>query len=238
MSFPVLRLSLLQRRSVPFPTLLGWSCLVVLIAAPCLFWLLCGESYLSPTERRPGDILVVESWIGISGLRAAAAEFKLDGSSYLIATGGLNNERWSEKRFSYAEMARYELIRAGVPADRVIAAPAVEVDTQRTFEMAAATWRALNQMGRMNGAINVFTIGPHARRSRLVFTKVLRPDIKVGIVAWRPPSYESEPWWHSSERAGEFLKESACYFFELLLNSGRDSNSPVEAFGPPLAHKN
>jgi hypothetical protein len=200
-----------------------------LAVTPCLFWWFRGESFLSLTRRQPAEILVVEGWIGIEGMRAAAAEFKMDGAAGIVTTGGLSNERWSEKRYSYAEMSRYELIRAGVPPDKVIAAPAVEVEAQRTFQMAAAAWRTVQAKGPPPAAINVFTIGPHARRSRLVFAKVFQPGIKVGVISWRPPLYQTVPWWRSSERASDLLKETVGFLYEAMLNSGRRSNSPIKA---------
>jgi hypothetical protein len=108
----------------------------------------------------------------------------------------------------------------------------VQVETQRTFEMAAAAWRTVQANWPRTVTINVFTIGPHARRSRLVFGKVFRPGIKVGVVAWEPPRYKAEVWWHVSDRADALLKETACYFFEALLNSGRWSNSPANHAAP------
>jgi len=227
-----LPLALFQRRTIRCPTVLGWLILLTLAAAPCLFWWFRGESFLSLTERQPAEILVVEGWIGNEALKAAAVEFKQDGAGYIVTTGGLSNERWSEKRYGYAEMARYELTRAGVPADRIIAAPAVQVETQRTFEMAAAAWRTVQTKLPPPAAINVFTIGPHARRSRLVFAKVFGSGVKVGVVAWNPPIYQNEPWWYFSDRADEFLKETACYFLEAVFNSGRRSNSPADRAAP------
>jgi hypothetical protein len=41
------------------------------------------------------------------------------------------------------------------------------------------------------------------------------------VISWTPPSYASEPWWRSSERAGDLLKESVGFALEALLNSGR-----------------
>jgi hypothetical protein len=226
-----MHLALLKRRTIWCPTLLGWIYLVVAAGAPCLFWWFQGESFLSVTHRQPAEILVVEGWIGIEGLRAAAAEFKASGATRIVTTGGLSDEHWSEKRASYAEMARYELIRAGVPAAQIIAAPAVEVETQRTFQMAVAAWSALQAQQPSPTTINVFTAGPHARRSWLVFTKVFRPGIKVGIVSWTRAAYQNEPWWHSSERANEFMKETVAYIYETLLNCGRSSNSPLPKSG-------
>jgi hypothetical protein len=94
--------------------------------------------------------------------------------------------------------------------------------------MAVAAWRALQTKEIQPTSINVFTRSSHARRSRLVFAKVFGSGTKVGVISWTPPGYENEPWWRSSERAIDFLKETVGYPFELLLNSGRWSNAPTE----------
>ena len=228
-----MRPALLQRRTIWCPTLLGWICLIGLTAVPCLFWWFRGESFLSVTARQPAaEILVVEGWIGIEGMRAAAAEFKASDAIAIVTTGGLNDEHWSEKRSSYAEMARYELIRAGVPENRVFAATATQVETQRTFQMAVAAWRLLQGRQPLPASINVFTAGPHARRTRLVFAKVFQPGIRVGVVSWTRAAYQGEPWWHSSERANDLMKETVAYAYEALLNCGRGSNSPLPQDGP------
>jgi hypothetical protein len=196
------------------------------VAIPVVWWWTCGESFLSLTQRLPPEVLAVEGWIGYDGIRAAAVEFQRHGYQYVVATGGLTSERWDRDRFTYAEMAQNELIRSGVPPDRIIVAPANDNQTQRTYESALAAWRALQIRNIHPKTLNVFTWGPHARRSRLVFSKVARPDTNVGVIAWAPPGYQSAPWWHSSERARELLTETAGYLFEFLANSGRGFHSP------------
>jgi hypothetical protein len=44
-----------------------------------------------------------------------------------------------------------------------------------------------------------------------------------------PPEFQRERWWQSSERSREFLDEAVGYLYEILLNSGRRSNSPKQA---------
>ena len=221
-------LTLFHRRTLWFPTRLGWACILLALLAPCLLWWFAGESFLCVTDRQPGAVLVVEGWIGNEALRGAADEFRRSGAPLVVTTGGLSNERWSEKRYSYADMARYELIRAGVPADRILVAPTVHVETQRTFQMAAQARLIILEKAPETSAINVFTIGPHARRSRLVFEKVFPKGIKVGVVSWVPSTYANQRWWHSSDRADELLKETVCVVLEAALNSGRASNSVAE----------
>jgi hypothetical protein len=218
---------LVQRRTIWCPTLFGGFCAALVLAFPPVWWCLDGESFLSSTDRLPAEVLVVEGWIGRDGVRDAAKEFTRHGYSYVVATGGLTTgERWEEGGWSYAEGAQHELIRLGVPETRVIVATATDVERQRTFESAVAVAQALQIKGIHPKALNVFTWGPHARRSRLVFARVFRPDTNVGVVSWLPAPYGTAPWWQSSDRAKELITETAGYVYEAFFNSGRSSNSP------------
>jgi DUF218 domain-containing protein len=191
---------------------------------PLTWWSICGESFLSLTERLPAEILVVEGWVGRDGVRAAAAEFEEGGYQYVIATGGLSvASGWSEGGWSYAEGAHHELLRSGVPEDRIIVAPSGDAQSQRTYESAVAVRRALAARGIHPKALNVFTWGPHGRRSRLVFAKV--SGMEVGVIGWTPSGDQAVPWWRSSDRAKDLLVETAGYVYEVLLDSGRGFSS-------------
>jgi DUF218 domain len=213
---------LVQRRNLWCPTWLGMCCAIGLLVAPFIWWFFCGERFLCLTERLPAKVLVVEGWIGRDGMSAARNEFMGHGYDYIVAAGGLTSGRWGEEEpSSFADMAGAELIRLGIPKDRVILAPAKKTETRRTFESAAAVRPSLLARGIHPKVLNVFTLGPHARRSQSVFGKALSPEIEVGVIAWIPPDFEERPWWRSSERSREFLEETAGYLFEVLLNSGR-----------------
>jgi hypothetical protein len=58
----------------------------------------------------------------------------------------------------------------------------------------------------------------------------------VGVIGWCPLEFQKERWWQSSERSKEFWEESIGYLYEVLLNSGRSSNSPevINSIGGPL----
>jgi uncharacterized SAM-binding protein YcdF (DUF218 family) len=175
----------------------------------------------------PAEVLVVEGWIGRDGIRAARTEFDEHGYQYIVTSGGMTSGFWEDGLSNYAEMAAGELIRLGVPTDKIVVARATKTESHRTYESAAAVWRALEAKAIHPKTLNVFTFGPHAMRSALVFSKV-NSGADVGVVAWIPSDYAALPWWRSSDRARELLEETAGYLYEALLNSGRRSNSPVE----------
>lgn len=207
-----------------WPTLIGWLLVVAIFLLPVVLWFAKGEDFLAATQREPADILVVEAWIGYEGLHAAATEYFTHSYKYVIVTGGLTSERWSTQRWLYTDMARKEFVRAGVPAENIIVAPSKDTETQRTYACAVAVQDVLGSGHYRFGAMNLFTKGVHARRSRLIFERVLGSDHKLGIISWMPAKELNGPWWNSSERAQEFLKETVGWGFELLLNSGRASN--------------
>jgi hypothetical protein len=164
-------------------------------------------------------------------------EFERGPYQYIVTSGGLPVDRWQDQRESYAVMAHRELIQSGIPESKIIVATVSDTKRKRTFESAVAVWRALQARGIRPKKINVFTWGPHARRSRLVFAKVNLPETQVGVIGWSPPDDESGPWWRSSERAKELIEETAGYFFEALFNSGRLSNSPGNGGSPKFGRE-
>jgi hypothetical protein len=223
---------LFERRSIPCPTLLGSGVLLLVILTPLLVWGRMGEKFLRLNHPAAPDVLVVEGWIGMEGCRAAAKELALHPYRYVVVTGGTVSAHWNDRPGNYTSMAAWELERSGVPEDKIIRAPAKDVQTQRTYEMAVAVRRALSERGLLGADITVFTHGPHARRSRLIFRKTLGPDAKVGVISWAPTTDEGRAWWDSTERTEDFAKETVAWLAELLLNSGRSSKPSLPAATP------
>ena len=205
-----------------WPTWMGWLLLFCVVVVPVMLWGWLGERFLAHTERLPADTLVIESWIQPDALHAAAAEFRSGGYRHLVVTGGLTGSKGTLRRKRYADLSQRELGEAGIAKDKIIVAEMPDVDRQRTYAMAVAVRAALHAQNVHPGALNVFTAGAHARRSRLVYTKVFGSEVKVGSISWTPTDRAaSAAWWRSSERTVELTKETVGYLSELLFNSGR-----------------
>ena len=217
-----MKVRLFRERTVWCPTWLGWLCLLPLLGALPVWWLWSGEAFLSLTAPQAAELLVVEGWIGRAGMTAAKAEFESGCYRWVIVTGGHPGEGgWMEERRSFAEMAAQELVRLGIPCERVIIASNGEADARRTYRSAVAAREVLAALKIEPRTVNVLTQGTHSRRSRLVFSKVLGPHVQVGVISWNPPRSMEGRWWQSSERAKEFVTETAGYWFEALAGSGR-----------------
>lgn len=221
------RLWLFRRATIWWPTWIGWCIVTAFLLTSVIGWSNYGESFLASTHRVPADVLVVEAWIGPRGIRAAVDEFQQGSYRYIVASGGLTSGFWEDQPSSYAVMAGREMVRLGIPKERLVVAASENTERRRTFESAVTVWRALRDAGIKPKAINVFTLGPHARRSALVFAKVNSQGPKIGVIGWVPTNYKTEPWWRSSERSREFVDETLGYLYEVLFNSGRASNHPA-----------
>jgi hypothetical protein len=218
----VVNLHLFQRRNIWWPTWKGWLLLFFVFVAPVTIWAWLGEPYLTRNDAVVADTLVIESWIQADALHAAAAEYRSGGYRHLVITGGLTGSKGSLRRRSYSSIATRELLDAGVAQAEIIAAETPDVENQRTYVMAVSVRRVLEERNVRPAAVNVFTAGAHARRSRLVYAKVFGPEVKVGVMAWTVwDRTASRPWWTSSERTLELIKETLGYSYELLFDSGR-----------------
>ena len=80
-------------------------------------------------------------------------------------------------------------------------------------------------------SLNVLTEIVHARRSQLLFSKALGPEISVGIIAIPNPDYDARRWWRSSEGLKDLFSESlGCFYARFFCRPSKDldgNNRPV-----------
>lgn len=84
---------------------------------------------------------------------------------------------------SHAEIARNRLISMGIDSAKVIALPGSRVRINRTLTSALAFREWLKVSGSKTNDINVISLGIHARRTWLTYSKILGRKFNTGIIS-------------------------------------------------------
>jgi hypothetical protein len=168
--------------------------------------------FLAVNAPVPGGVLVVEGWAPDYALTTVIAEFKRSHQPRLFVTGGpLDKGAPLAAYGNLAELTAASLTRLGLTADMVQAIPAPAVQHDRTYASAVALLDWLHQQGMVETNFNVVTMGPHARRTRLLFQEAMGPGCHVGVIAIQNQGYDPAHWWRSSEGVRTVIGETIAY---------------------------
>jgi hypothetical protein len=197
------------------PALLGLSLVLFIV-------LRSTHAFLSMNAPVPANLLVVEGWAPDYALEQAAKEFERGDYTLLIASGGpLESGSHLSRYKTYAELAELSLREIGMQPRQVVAAPAEKVYRNRTFVSAISVRDLIAEQSLDARGLNVVSVGAHARRSWVVYRKVLGDTCPVGVISFPPQDYDPDRWWASSDGAKQTLTEVIGWLYEVVFNSGR-----------------
>ncbi len=200
--------ALFRRREVILPTLWGWLLVFALLGTAATLvarylggWLAVSEPAAGPSA----EVLVVEGWLGERELDAAAAYARQRGYRRVVTTGGPITSFSTYANYAERAADRMREQLPGVPVDAV-PTPATKQD--RTY--ASAVWvRDWAQRRAVSaGTIDVYSLGPHARRTRILYRLAFGEATRVGVIAGTPHDSDTLRWWTSSEAAKMVLMEA------------------------------
>jgi hypothetical protein len=203
----VARLTLLRRRQVLVPTLLGWTVLVLALASAAVVAVRSAYAFLAVTRPVGAHLLVIEGWMPNEQLDQALAVYRAGSFEHVFTTGGPISEFETPSAPSYAERARNYLVAQGLPGDRVAAVPAPPSAQDRSFLNAVTLRDFLAKSGLRADSLDVVSVGAHCRRSWLVYRLAFGDGARVGMIAVRPGEYDPEAWWRTSAGAKDVLGE-------------------------------
>jgi len=181
----------------------------------CLFYILAGlGSFLSVTRPVAADIMVVEGWLPDYAMCDALAEFRTAGYRCILTSGGPigDHNMWSAKYKTFAEFAAANLAAMGLETNHLVCLPAGQVNRDRTFTSALAI-RAWMQTNSAVKSLNVYTLGAHARRTRLMFQKALGDNVRVGVFSHPDSDYDPQHWWATSDGFTKVVYEAFAYVY-------------------------
>ena len=171
--------------------------------------------FLAVTDRVDTNVLVVEGSVRDFALRAAVAEFRRGSYQRVFTTGGPveGSGGYINDYHTSASICADILKKYGVPPECLQMVPSRVMDRDRTYASAVALRNWFHEYDIRVRSLNVLTENVHARRSRLLFSKALGPEISVGIIAVPNPDYDARRWWRSSEGVKDVFSESLGYFY-------------------------
>jgi hypothetical protein len=210
---------LLARKPCLVPTLRGWALLIVSLAALAVIGLCDTGRFLAPSDPlQGGGVMVVEGWAPDYVLEVALAEFNRNHYDKLFVTGmPLEQGAPLSEYKTYAELDAAILIKMGLNSNLVQAVPAAPVRQDRTYAMACSLKRWMEDHGTIPAKIQLITVGPHARRSRLLFEKAFGKGVTIGVTAIPCPDFDLGHWWNCSEGVRTVMSEALAYAYARLL---------------------
>ena len=207
-------LGLISKRERYGLTLRGY----IIIAGMTIVLLILVVGYLYPflavSDPVAGDIMVVEGWVPRYAIERAARDFKKEDYKLLVTTGVPFGIGSPLRRYgTSAELAASCVRSMGIDEERVVAVSTPDVKRNRTYESAIQLKEWLKSKGLKIKALNIYTLGPHARRTRMLYMYVFAPDVEVGIIAVNSKDYEPNRWWTYSSGVRQVLDEAIAYLY-------------------------
>ena len=211
-----LRLKLFAKKSVYVPTLWGWLVLLGCAAGVLFVGVYRAYPFLAYDKPNDSDVFIVEGWVPDYVLDRGLRPVQEGHCRLLIVTGGPLEVGSELSRYqTYAEMTAARLIDLGFRAEQVVAVPSEAVDKDRTYVTALDVKAWLAEHPDVKRA-NLITRGAHARKSYIIYKRVLPAGFELGVCAMPPRGYDPQCWWASSEGFRSVVSEGIGYLYAWL----------------------
>jgi hypothetical protein len=180
--------------------------------------LLQSNAFLSKDEPLHAKVLILEGWLPDYALKEAMQKFHEGEYQQVYTTGGLLETGSYLKEYrDHAHLAKATLMAMGMDEHDIIAVDAPDVKRDRTYHSALALkkWMEVNKAEAKQ--LDLASLGPHTRRSSILFQKAFGEGYEIGSIALLPEDYEPEEWYSSSEGVRTTINELIAYVYVVLL---------------------
>jgi hypothetical protein len=177
-------------------------CTAVLIA-----FALYVHPFLALNEPVDADTLVVEAWVPDYVHDGAIREIQRGVYAHVFVAGMEPDAR---------DAVRY-IARVGVDPSILIDSTAPTTLWNRTSHMARAVRDRMRSLGFKPKGVNVLTLGPHGRQSRLAYRRMLGPETPVGVITIPKNDYDPARWWASVAGIKKTTKDFAGWLKEVTV---------------------
>jgi uncharacterized SAM-binding protein YcdF (DUF218 family) len=172
------------------------------------------NDFLAVCDQVNAEILIVEGWVPDYVIESAVDYFIKRKSELIVSVGG--PFQTGTELYEYENLAKftyYRIVKAGVEESKIVAIEMNDIKKDRTYQSALAFRDWANKNGIIYNRIQIYTLGTHARRSRLLFQKALGENVKVGVIGVPDKSYDSNSWWKYSNGFRSVCGETIAYLY-------------------------
>jgi len=196
----------------------GWLLLLAALVALLLILQFRIYSFLAPNQPLPSSLLIVEGWSPTSTTKQIADAYRSGHFQKVLVVRpvGDSTNQYESGRYSGDYMVNL-IVQEGVPGNCVSAIFPSVAKKDRTYYTALAAKQWFEREGISTKTIDVATLGPHSRRSRLLFQKAFGDDMKVGVIPLDDVEYDPAHWWRTSEGVREVIGEAIAYLYARFL---------------------
>ena len=202
----------------------GWVVLLAFCASLGVFAVRGIYSFLAVTHPVESDTLVVEGWLPDYALRRVVIEFcrkpyqKMYVTGVPIEAGSLLSEYTN-----HAFVTAATLLRLGISQDVIEVVPAPKTLRDRTYTSSLTLNKWFGEHGVAPSQLQVMTLGPHARRTRLLYEKAMGDRVAIGIIAIEDEDFEPQHWWRTSPGFRTVTDELIAYGYARFLFHPRET---------------
>ena len=206
-----------RRKECWVPTIQGAVLVAGVLAIVFVVLVRTVYTFLALTKPVESKVLVVEGWVPDYALVNAVEEFRRNRYRLLVTTGEpLQKGTYLQAYSNYAELASATLLKLGVGSDSLVTVPGSRTRLDRTYTSALALRGWLEQSLPDVHAVNIMTLGVHARRTRMLFQRALGEGVNVGVISIEDADFDPRFWWTSSSGFQRVLEETVGYFYAFL----------------------
>jgi hypothetical protein len=207
-----------KKKQCLVPTTASWITILCFILFASCITLFSIHPFLAQNKRIQADALIVEGWLPDYALAMAAKEFSSHSYKCLFVTGGpLERGSFLLDYTSFAVAGSKSLIRLGVDSTKIVTLPSPWVKKDRTFAEAVAVLQWLNTTAPQYKTFNIYSFDCHARRTYMLYSKVLSKKYSCGILSCPDGEFDSTFWWTSSAGFRTTTGEIIAYLYARFL---------------------
>lgn len=196
----------------------GWLLLLLVLALMFFIFVKKIVPFLSEEETVDARVMVVEGYVPDYAFQEIINVFNRDNYDLLIASGTYYDQGFFITGIeTSAQLIANSLLFLGFDSTKLAVVPVpIGTHINRTYHSALITRAYLRQNYPTIDKINIFSLGPHARRSKCLFEMVYEPDIKVGNIVIPHVGINAKNWYKSSRGFRTVTNEVIAYIYVKL----------------------